>query len=228
MRNKRKEEGQKGSGFMVLYTTLMMLLMTFFIVLVYQGTVEEQKLKVGMLAFREYLLSGGVGILLGGKQPLSFDYLIKREKMKIKMKMSASLKKALSEEKEFEIFTTKEGVVLKLPGKVLFDTGKAELKPKAKTLLNKVAPLFKQYPYPVRVEGHTDNVPIHTEKYPSNWELSAARAVNVVRYLQGKGLSKEKVFAVGYGEYRPLVSNDTPEHRALNRRVEIVITVPHI
>lgn len=228
MVRKKRDQDQGGFSFMLLWATLMMLLMTFFIVLVSMGTVERERAIVGWASFREALLSGGLGILWAGKEPLSFEHLIEQERMKIKKKLSGSLEKALEEEKEtgWGVSITERGVVLRFSGTILFDLGKAELKPGAKTLLDKIVPVLKEnYLYPVRVEGHTDNLPIYTEKFLSNWELSAARAVRVVKYLEKRGLKKERLFAVGYGEYRPLLPNDTPEHRALNRRVEIVVNV---
>jgi len=78
------------------------------------------------------------------------------------------------------------------------------------------------------VEGHTDNLPIHTERFHSNWELSAARAISVIKYLHQNGIPQERLSALGYGEYRPVAPNDTPEHRSLNRRIEILIKVTTI
>ena len=132
------------------------------------------------------------------------------------------------EEQRITVVTIKEGVVLKLPGKVLFDLGKAELKPEAKRTLDKIIPLLKSYSYGIQVEGHTDNLPIHTKRFRSNWELSAARAISVVKYLMQNGISQQRLSALGYGEHRPIVPNDTPEHRALNRRIEILIKVSSI
>ena len=215
---------------MILYANLMTLLMTFFIALVSMGSIQEEKVKAGVGAFRKALLSGGLGILWE-KKPVSFDYLIQQEKMRIRKELSASLKKSLGTEMEKEglaVATTEEGVVLKLPGKVLFDLGKAELKPGAKKTLNRVISLLKKYPYNIQVEGHTDNLPIHTERFHSNWELSAARAISVIKYLHQNGIPQERLSALGYGEYRPVAPNDTPEHRSLNRRIEILIKVTTI
>ncbi len=231
MARKRDEDKKSGGpSYMVLYANLMTLLMTFFIVLVSMGSIQEEKVKAGVGAFRKALLSGGLGILWENK-PVSFDYLIQQEKMRIRKEISASLKKSLETEMKKEglaVATTEEGVVLKLPGKVLFDLGKAELKPGAKKTLNKVIPLFKKYPYNIQVEGHTDNLPIYTERFHSNWELSAARAISVIKYLHQNGIPQERLSALGYGEYRPVAPNDTPEHRSLNRRIEILIKVTTI
>jgi len=223
---KRSDEGSR-SSFMLTYANLMILLMTFFIVLVSMGQIEEKKLKIGLYSFREAFFSGGAGILFGREKPLDFDYLIQQEKMKLQKKLSASLKEILGEErKAIEIVPGAEGVILRLPGRILFDLGEAELKPEARKILDKLVPALKEYQYQVRVEGHTDNLPIHTERFPSNWELSAARAINVVKYLEKKGVNRQLLSAVGYGEYRPLFPNNTPQGRTRNRRVEIVIKIP--
>jgi len=116
--------------------------------------------------------------------------------------------------------------ILSLDSCICFDSGSAELREEVKKTLSKVAIPLRNFPdHSVQVEGHTDNVAIHTPKYPSNWELSTDRAVAVLRYLVDKqGLNPKMFSAVGYGEYRPLASNDTPENRQMNRRVDIVIT----
>lgn len=90
--------------------------------------------------------------------------------------------------------------------------------------MNELLKIIEAHHCRVRVEGHTDNVPIFTERFDSNWELSTARAVRIVKYLIQEGnIAPGRLSAVGYGELRPLVQNDTPEHRARNRRVEIVL-----
>jgi chemotaxis protein MotB len=120
---------------------------------------------------------------------------------------------------------TSEGLHLRLGDRLLFDIGKAQLKPQVIPILKKIAELVRNNQKEVYVEGHTDNVPIHTKQFPSNWELSTARAMSVVRYLHVvEGIPGNRLAAVGHGEFRPLVPNDTPAHRAKNRRVEIYIT----
>jgi len=109
---KKKDEGSPNS-FMMLYTNLMMLLMTFFIIFVSMGTIQEERVRVGFAAFREAILTGGIGILLGEKMPVNFDYLIQKEKAKIKEKISSSLEKSLKEEKEVKIISTKKGVSIR-------------------------------------------------------------------------------------------------------------------
>jgi chemotaxis protein MotB len=121
------------------------------------------------------------------------------------------------------ILDDRRGVQITLRDVVLFDTGSASLRPDARQLLNGLVPFFNQVPNPIVIEGHTDNQPISTSQYPSNWELSAARAIDVVRYLISQGIQGGRLSGVGYGEFHPIVKNDTPEHRQMNRRVNILI-----
>jgi chemotaxis protein MotB len=108
--------------------------------------------------------------------------------------------------------------------KAFFDEGKAELKDGAKGALDKIVPIIKSVDNHVRIEGHTDNVPINTNEFKSNWELSVRRATEVVRYfVEKRGLPPERISATGYAEYRPIVQNDSPKNKALNRRIEIIV-----
>ena len=115
------------------------------------------------------------------------------------------------------------GVQITLRDVVLFDTGQAVLRPDAQTLLAGLVPFLQSLPNPIVVEGYTDNEPIHTAQFPSNWELSAARAIGVVEFLVGKGISPPRLSGVGYGQYHPIVPNNSAANRQTNRRVNIVI-----
>ena len=110
---------------------------------------------------------------------------------------------------------------------VLFDSGKAEVKDEGLLVLQKVVDILKNVTdKAIRVEGHTDNVKIGgvlARKYPTNWELSARRAVNVTRFLQAQGLNPENLSAVAYGEFAPVADNETDEGKAQNRRIEIIL-----
>ncbi|MCM8795829.1 MAG: flagellar motor protein MotB [Candidatus Omnitrophica bacterium] len=135
-----------------------------------------------------------------------------------------------------EVVETKEGIdaILVTPrAPLLFDEGKATLKTEGLGLLDKIVQLLKEVPYyNIRIEGHTDTKPIspfHRYKYPSNWELSSARAVSVAKYLITKGIPPERISVAGYGEEKPRFLNVNEENRAKNRRVEIYISFakPH-
>lgn len=117
------------------------------------------------------------------------------------------------------------GLVIILSDTILFDSGKAEIKTSAYSVLDKIAALIKKEvpDKDIGVAGHTDNVPIKLSGWKSNWELSTARATNVLHYLVKKGVSPERLSATGYGEHRPIDTNATAAGRAKNRRVEIMI-----
>jgi chemotaxis protein MotB len=106
---------------------------------------------------------------------------------------------------------------------ILFASGEATLSPESASVLRRLAATLKPFPNPIRVEGHTDNVPIKTRAFPSNWELSAARAATVVHLLMEEGVAPPRLAVIGLGEYRPAQSNSTPEGRNANRRVLLVI-----
>lgn len=128
---------------------------------------------------------------------------------------------------EVTISELKGKLTVNLVESVLFDSGKAEVKPDGLVVLQKVTDILKHISDKViRIEGHTDNVQIGgllARKFPTNWELSAARAINVARYLQQQGVDPALLAAVAYGEFKPVASNDTEEGRAKNRRIEMVL-----
>lgn len=119
---------------------------------------------------------------------------------------------------------TDQGVVLILQERLLFDSAEASIKSEGEPFLGKVALLLENIPNEVRVEGHTDNRPISTFQFPSNWELSSARASSVIRYIvSNHDFEEERFISVGFGDTRPVAPNDSPTNWARNRRVEIVI-----
>ncbi|WP_339891628.1 OmpA/MotB family protein [Neptuniibacter pectenicola] len=124
-----------------------------------------------------------------------------------------------------EIGSPKDGkLTIKVSGDLLFPSGSADFKPEMMSVLDSVVLTLKKNPdMKLRIQGHTDDVPIETARFPSNWDLSAIRATNVLRYLVRGGLEVERVSATGYGDSRPLAANDSVENRAKNRRLEFVL-----
>lgn len=118
---------------------------------------------------------------------------------------------------------TRRGVEIALKDVLLFDSGKAILKESSHPTLDAFVGLFNTLPNPISIEGHTDDVPIGNAAYPSNWELSSARAVSVLHYFSSKNIPNERMQFTGFGEFQPIYPNDTDEHRQENRRVNIVI-----
>ncbi|MFN7065509.1 MAG: flagellar motor protein MotB [Aquificaceae bacterium] len=131
--------------------------------------------------------------------------------------------KKLGLEGELKVAYEAIGIRLILQERLLFDSGSADIKPETRPILDKLSDVIKEIPNPMEIEGHTDNIPISTERFPSNWELSTARASAIARYFISRGINPERLKASGYADTRPIASNTTPEGRAQNRRVEIVI-----
>ncbi|MGN7469351.1 OmpA family protein [Brevibacillus sp. SAFN-007a] len=119
---------------------------------------------------------------------------------------------------------TEEGLRIRLPEKILFASGSADLQPQGKEVVGTVARVLQRYAYKVRIEGYTDDVPISRSPYKSNWELSSARAIAVMREMVDTySLPASRFTVAGWGEYRPLVDNSNEENRVRNRRVEVII-----
>ncbi len=127
-------------------------------------------------------------------------------------------------QKDVSIIETERGITVRILDDILFNSGSDEIKTYSKIILRKIAGILKNLPNDIRIEGHTDNVPVNSNQFPSNWHLSVARATNTAYYLMmNEGLPQERVSIVGYSEFNPVASNLTPEGRANNRRVDIVI-----
>lgn len=125
-------------------------------------------------------------------------------------------------------YIDERGLVVSLNNAMLFDSGSAKIKRKNKECLIQIGTIINQLENYIRIEGHTDNQPISTSIYPSNWELSSARASQVVRLLaKSAGVPPEKMAAVAYGEYKPVASNKTAQGRAKNRRIDLIILNQH-
>ena len=124
-----------------------------------------------------------------------------------------------------DVMATATEINLVIKDDVLFAEGSADLTALGRSVLDGIAQILKQNTYPVSVEGHTDNVPIHTAQFPSNWELSSFRATNVARYFIRSGVANERLRAIGYADTHPVAANDSEAGRARNRRVSLVIQV---
>jgi len=226
---KEKEEVEEPSApfWMTTFSDMTTLLLVFFILILSYSTIELEKFKGAMSSMK-----GALGVLpdMGSTVPLHNkslrDRLTNKERTyQTKVKELEKMVEKLNVGDQVQFEATSEGLHLRLGDRLLFDIGKAQLKPQVIPILKKIAELVRNNQKEVYVEGHTDNVPIHTKQFPSNWELSTARAMSVVRYLHVvEGIPGNRLAAVGHGEFRPLVPNDTPAHRAKNRRVEIYIT----
>lgn len=141
--------------------------------------------------------------------------------------LKSGLEKVINDngyESSIRLEENERGITLHILEDILFASGKAELNPGSNVVLSRLAAIIRELPNDVRVEGHTDDIPIKSAVFPSNWHLSVARALNTAYYLiHNEGLPPEQVSVVGYSEYKPLAENNSPSGRAQNRRVDIVI-----
>lgn len=221
----KDEESSKG-GWGILYTGLVMMLLCFFIMLSSFSTMEEAKI----MRFVKSFISA-VGILPGGVKfdagttvlPRSADMVDSQDRLARIFSELEELSAGLKKNNEITVAYSSNGLVMRLSDRALFDVGVADISPQSVPLLKKVGDIIAGTSFEVRIEGHTDDLPINTAHFPSNWELSTARAVKVLRYfIETAGVSSERLSAVGFSEFHPMVPNDSPEHRAQNRRVEII------
>ena len=141
-----------------------------------------------------------------------------------------AIQKALDPEikrREVAMSMRREGLVVSLREMGFFDSGSATIRPGSLDAIARLAEVLKQRPENLRIEGHTDNIPIHTARFASNWELSTSRATDLIQLLITKyGIPPSHLSAAGYGEFHPVVSNGTPDGRAQNRRLDVVILAP--
>ena len=218
--------GTSTGGWEVVYSGFVLILLCFFIMLCSFSSMEEAKVMrfVKSFASAVSILPGGLDFESGKEVlPPSPDIVdIESEFAKL-FEDLRKLTRDFGLEGDINLSFSEKELVMRLSDTFMFDLGVAEILPEAIPLLNKLAFIISKTFYPVRVEGHTDNLPIHTEKFPSNWELSTARAVNILRYFtENEKIPMQRLSAVGFGEFQPIFANDSPEHRAKNRRVEIV------
>ena len=211
-----EETTPQATMWIVPYGTLMTILMIFFLVLYafsfivsgvrFESIVQSLQKDVGGEVNREYM---------------------ERVIRKAREREAAEEMYGLIDEKRLKKFANvkidKEGIRIIFRSPIIFDLGKAELKPEIISVLSAVAKVIREMPNEIVVEGHTDDKPIVSGEFRSNWELSTARAFSVIRYFIEQGIDSRRLSAIGYGEYRPLYPNDTEEHRAYNRRIEIDI-----
>ena len=231
------ETNGNSAGWLTTFNDLVTLLMVFFVLLFTMGSMDHRLMKEFQFA-----LQSGLGILEAGsmasvavQQPLtpvaqqggstrSIDASTPEDgSVEAKVTMEAVLEE-FAAQRGVNVKYSKDGVQISYEDGLFFNFGKADINPGGTDYLEKLAQAINKLPFAVRVEGHTDNVPIHTSRFPSNWELSIARAVSVVKYFIDVGkINPRRLSAVGYGDSKPLVPNDAPAARAKNRRVEIVL-----
>ncbi len=232
------DEPQRGTPWLSTYADMVTLILCFFVLLFSMSIVQMDKFRAVMSS-----LQGALGILDGAVTPVippSDDVFDPADLQAQLLAQEMQMMRAMAAEFESELAgmglsdkviveMEERGVVFRLADTVLFDIGKDELRPEAREVLLKVGQLLSQVANPIRVEGHTDNWPINTPRFPSNWELSTGRATRVVRFLiEEANLDPKQLQAAGYGEYHPIADNETAEGRQRNRRVDVIILRPSL
>ena len=224
MINRRRSKNASHERWLVSYADFITLLFAFFVVLYASAQVDRNR--VGALSaaiqtgFRE------LGAFSNAKNAAA-NAIVTTPADLSQSDVQAEIEQALARELaagQVSVWTTADGLVISLREVGFFESGSAQLKPQAQTTFAKVAGLLQRLPYRLRIEGHTDNVPIHNARFSSNWELSTARATEIVRLLVTQfGFAPDRLSAAGYGEFHPVADNTSAEGRAANRRVDIVI-----
>jgi len=234
-KKKSSEESSNSMGWMVTFADLITLLLTFFVLLLTMCSLEAGKIEQFQAACTQ-----AMGVLLEGKYAQVEERIITSSKKRIDehvIKTDSFLNqftgiktKLLDEDKmgNIEFEELEHGLSIIIRDDFLFSIGRSEINQAATSVLEEVGTIIGDFEGRVIVEGHTDNIPITTRQFPSNWELSTGRAVTIVKHLtEVVGVDPAKCSAVGYGDTRPKVPNDTPNNRQKNRRVEIIL-VPQL
>jgi chemotaxis protein MotB len=236
MAKKKHEEHENHERWLVSYADFITLLFAFFVVMYSISSVNEGKFRTVSDSIKAALnpivspANVAVPFTIGQNKAVTVNPTIDTVKEPAVRRLR-EIMRSLKNETQLDIIQMKElsngDIVLTLPDTVLFRTGEAVLRPEARPFIQAISEVLIDLDRHVRVEGHSDNVPIRTAQFPSNWELSATRAVTVVRTLSEQyGLQADHLTAVGHADSRPLVDNLTPENRGKNRRVEIVVQEP--
>jgi chemotaxis protein MotB len=256
MRKKPEKKHQNLERWIISYADFMTLLLATFVVMYAVSSINSGKFQEMAEAFSTAFIGKitpvqASGLAAGHKAPFDFmpspvhtpiitrDVQIKklppalREAVELRArKLDEAYQKLIKllgpmiKKGQVRVSLQSLGVVIDINEVVLFRSGKAELTPEALTIVDEVESVLKDLNYPIQVNGFTDNAPIHTAQFDSNWDLSAARAIAVVKRFAADGIVPTLLVGAGYGEYHPVSSNDTPQGMAMNRRVSIAVVAP--
>ncbi len=238
-RNHITDDGQikQRSVWMITFSDLIMLMLTFFVMLLSMSSMDTKRLKEilmhiqeapGMLFYSESTNVTDLGNFIKAYGESQSKFVIDQNLLKELLIPTIELGKEMEKMSKnlhelMDITDDERGIVLSFQEDILFDSGKATIKKGAFPVLHSVAKAIYAGPNDILIMGHTDSLPVKSQLFPSNWELSSRRGLSVLEYfLKEKGLSPSRFSVGGYGPSRPRYPNDTPQNRALNRRVEII------
>lgn len=240
LRKSESNDSGGSPGWLTTFSDLMSLLLTFFILLYSMSTIDVQKFKNITNSLQAILSGVGQPMIIEGgyegNDSIQIDDIIKQDE-KIRSEITSEKIQAMYDkvanyvldqglDAKVTVTSNRRGVFVDIKETILFEPGKAELKTSGVQILKQLKGLVIDFDNEMVIEGHTDDVPMNSAIYPSNWELSTARGVSVVRYLsEVEGIDPLRLSAIGYGEYRPIVPNNSVKNRASNRRVNILIII---
>ena len=233
-RRKVVESSENHERWFVSYADFITLLFAFFTVMYALSTVNEQKYKAMSDSLSDAFSADGLSAITSSenvsvpehREDPTLGYMTSSFKKTFSgdyRRVQSNLSK-LEEAKKININIERRGVVVSLLEQGVFVSGKAEILPESLAIIDEIAATLKDLPNQIKIEGHSDNIPIDNDDFSSNWELSSARALNILMYLVNThSMDPTKYSATGYGEFHPIAENDSPEGRAKNRRVDIVL-----
>ncbi len=244
-KKKKPEEHENLERWLVSYADFITLLFAFFVTMYASSRVDEQKMGSAVESLQRALgaviavpvPSRQAGVFHDFSNPVQVtivpidaphskevDKLAQDLKKKIEGPQGKGGKKAGAQAYQVSFILQERGLVIRVSDQFFFHTGEAAIRPDVLPFLKVLGQTLQGMDNSIRIEGHTDNVPINTVQFPSNWELSTARATTIIRYfITNFQFDPQKLSAAGYGEYRPVAANDTSEGRDQNRRVDVVI-----
>ena len=215
-------------GWMNTFADMSTLLLTFFVLLLSMSTIEQQKFTVAMSS-----LKGALGVLSaqGVAIPITRMPLVQigtsRAEQEIERQVNdvREMIRRTETTEDMKIHQTSDFLHFTISQDFLFDSGQAEVKEVGIPILEAIARILNTVPFNIRIEGHTDSVPISTVRFPSNWELSFSRALAVSKVFGTQGVNPARFQVIGHGEFLPVADNSTPEGRGINRRVEVYVSL---
>ena len=225
-KSKNKDEDQENlERWLLTYADLITLLLAFFVVMYSMSQIDAKRF--GEMSEKLHgILNGGDNVLKPEEEAKETEGhgVLKIGNLKMLQKAIEGKSEERKKLQDVQTEITERGLVIHIVERALFKEGSAKLQGNSWEVLDLIYNELDSIPNHIRVEGHTDDRPIATEKFPSNWELSSARATEVVRYFVNEyGFPPERISALGYGKFRPISPNNSIENRARNRRVDIVI-----
>ncbi|MCR4288532.1 MAG: OmpA family protein [Deltaproteobacteria bacterium] len=230
-RKKKHEEHENHERWLVSYADFITLLFAFFTSLYSMSSVNEGKYRVASnslaVAFNTFPAAVTTRkqegqIFVETRKPYqAMDF---KEMSTSKYRKIEAALKDLAKGKKLSLIVDYQRITIRISEGMIFEPSSDAIVEGGTKVIDEIAAALKDLPSSIRIEGHTDSVPVSADKFPSNWDLSTARSLKILKYLiDNAGFEPRRLAAIGYGEYRPIASNDTPEGRAKNRRVDILI-----